>query len=97
MTLKEEGESYDGLPGLSRKIPSFFFEGGRVKTVGQLGVQEGREKGGIDAVYRLPHRIGDVIRSRGEGVRGFGEGPGYFFRGEGGIVLVTREAEKGGR
>jgi len=29
ITLKEEGESYDGLPGLSRTIPSAFLrEGG---------------------------------------------------------------------
>jgi len=29
MTLKEEGESYEGLPGLSRTMPSAFFrEGG---------------------------------------------------------------------
>jgi len=29
ITLKEEGESYEGLPGLSRTIPSAFFrEGG---------------------------------------------------------------------
>jgi len=29
MTLKEEGESYQGLPGLSRTIPSAFLrEGG---------------------------------------------------------------------
>jgi len=74
-----------------------FFEGGRVKSVGQQGVQEGRKKGGSDAVYRVPHRVRDVVRSRGGGVRGFREGPGYFFGGEGGIVLVTREAEEGGR
>jgi len=68
-----------------------------VKTVGQQGVQEGRKKGGLDPVYRLPHRVRDVVRSRSGGVRGFREGPGYFFRGEGGIVLVTGEAEEGGR
>jgi len=29
MTLKEEGESYEGLPGLSRTMPSAFLrEGG---------------------------------------------------------------------
>jgi len=29
MTLKEEGESYEGLPGLSRTIPrAFLREGG---------------------------------------------------------------------
>ena len=29
MTLKEKGESYEGLPGLSRTIPSAFLrEGG---------------------------------------------------------------------
>ena len=68
-----------------------------MKTVGQQGVQEGSKKGGLDAVYRLPHRVRDVVRSRSGGVQGFTEGPGYFFRGEGGIVLVTREAEEGGR
>ena len=68
-----------------------------MKTVGQQGVQEGRKKGGLDAVHRLPHRVRDVVWSRGGGVRGFREGPGYFFGGGGGIVLVTREAEEGGR
>jgi len=68
-----------------------------VKSVGQQGVQEGRKKGGFYAVYRLPHRVRNVVWSRGGGVRGFGEGPRYVFRGEGGIVLVTREAEEGRR
>jgi len=68
-----------------------------VKSVGKQGVQEGRKKGGLDAVYRLPHRVRDVIGARGGGVRGFREGPGYLFRGDGGIVLITREAEEGGR
>ena len=48
-------------------------------------------------MYRLPHRVRDVVLSRSGGVRGFREGPGYSFRGDGGIVLVTREAEEGGR
>jgi len=48
-------------------------------------------------VYRLPHRVRDVIGARGRGVRGLREGPGYLFGGEGGIVLITREAEEGGR
>jgi len=48
-------------------------------------------------VYRLPHRVGDVVGATGGGVRGFTEGPGYHFGGEGGIVLITREAEEGGR
>jgi len=39
-----------------------------VKTVGQQGVQEGREKGGLDAVYGLPPRVRDVVWSRGGGV-----------------------------
>jgi len=68
-----------------------------VKSVGQQGVQEGRKKGGLDAVYRLPHRIRDVVWARGGGVRGFRESPGYFFGGQGGIVLVRGEAEEGGR
>ena len=63
----------------------------------QQRVQEGRKKGGLDVVYTLPHRVWDVVWSRGRGVPGFGEGPGYFFGGEGGIVLVTGEAEEGGR
>jgi len=29
--------------------------------------------------------------------RGFGEGPGYLFGGEGGVVLLVHEAEEGGR
>jgi len=68
ITLKEEGESYEGLPGLSSTIPSAFFEGGRVKSVGQQAVQEGRKKGGLDAVYRFPHRVRDVIWARGGAV-----------------------------
>jgi len=48
-------------------------------------------------VYRLPHRVWEVVGARGGGVRGFREGPGYLFRGEWGIVLITREAEEGGR
>jgi len=39
-----------------------------VKTVGQQRAQEGRKKGGLDAVYRLPHRVRDVVRSRSGGV-----------------------------
>jgi len=45
-------------------------------------------------VYRLPHRVRDMVGARGGGVRGFGEVPGYLFGGEGGIVLVAREAEE---
>ena len=48
-------------------------------------------------MYRLPHRVRDVIGARGGGVRAFGEGPGNLFRGEGGIVLIAREAEERGR
>jgi len=40
-------------------------------------------------VYRLPHRVRDVVGARGGGVRGFGKGPGYLFGGEGGIVLIV--------
>jgi len=29
-------------------------------------------KGGLDPVYRLPHRVWDVVGARGGGVRGFG-------------------------
>ena len=65
--------------------------------MGKQGVQEGRKKGGLDAVYRFPHRVRDVIGARGRGVRGFREGPGYLFGGEGGIVLILHEAEEHGR
>ena len=51
----------------------------------------------LDAVYRLPHRVQDVVGARGGGVRGLGEGPGYLFGGEGGIVLIAREAGAQGR
>jgi len=68
-----------------------------VKTVGQQEVLEGRKKGRLDAVYKLRHRVWDVVRSRSGGVRGCREAPGYFFRGKGGIVLILREAEEGGR
>jgi len=48
-------------------------------------------------MYRLPHRVRDVVGARGGGVRGLGEGPGYLFGGEGGIVLIVGEAEEWGR
>jgi len=48
-------------------------------------------------MYRMPHRARDVVGARGGGVRGFREGPGYLFGGEGGLVLVTHEAEECGR
>jgi len=48
-------------------------------------------------VYRLPHRVRDVVGARGGGVRGFGEGSGYLFGGEGGVVLVAHEAQERGR
>ena len=96
MTLKEGGESYEGLPGLSRTIPSAFFREG-VKSVGQQGVEEGGKNGGLDAVYRPPHRVWDLVGARGRGVRAFRERPGYLFGGEGGIVLVPRKAEEEGR
>jgi len=38
-----------------------------------------------------------VIGAWGGGVRGFGEGPGYLFRGEGGVVLILRVAEERAR
>jgi len=68
-----------------------------VKSVCQQGVQEGMKKGGLDAMYTLPYRVRDLVWSRGGGVRRFRKGPGYFFGDEGGIVLVTHEAEEGGR
>ena len=36
-----------------------------MKTVGQPGVQEGRKKGGLDQVHRFPHRVWDVVGTRG--------------------------------
>jgi len=64
---------------------------------GLAGGPGGREEGRLDAVYRLPYRVPDVVRARGGGVRGFGDSPGYRFGGEGSVVLVVREAEKRGR
>ena len=34
-----------------------------------------------------------MVGAEGGGIRGLGEGSGYFLRGEGGIVLVGYEAE----
>ena len=65
--------------------------------MGQQGVQEGRKKGGLDEVYRFPHRVRDVVWARGGGVRGFGEGPGYLPGGEGCVVFIAGEAEERGR
>jgi len=48
-------------------------------------------------VYQLPHRVRDVVRARGGGVRRFGEGRGELFRGEGGIVLMACKVEEWGR
>jgi len=48
-------------------------------------------------VYKLPHRVRDVVAARGTGVRQFGEGPIYLFGGEGGMVLIVRDAEERGR
>jgi len=67
-----------------------------VKAMGQQGVQEGGEKGGFEGVHRLPDRVWDVVGAQGGGIRGFGEGSGYFLRGKGGIVLVAIEAEEWG-
>ena len=47
-------------------------------------------------MHRLPNSVRDVVRTRGRGVRQLGEGPRYLFKGEGGIVLVVREAEERG-
>jgi len=38
-----------------------------------------------------------MVGTRGRGVPGFGEGPGYLFGGERGIVLVACEVEERGR
>jgi len=46
MTLKEEGVSYKGLPGLSRMIPSAFFrEGGWNPWDNRGSRREGRREG----------------------------------------------------
>jgi len=68
-----------------------------VEPVCQQGVQEGGKKRGFDPVYRLRHRVWNVVGARGRGVRGFGEGPGYLFGGEGSVILIAREAEEQGR
>ena len=65
--------------------------------MGQQGVQKGGKEGGLDVVYSFPHRVRDVVRARSGGVRRLGEGPGYLFRSEGGIVLITHKAEERGR
>ena len=65
--------------------------------MGQQGVQEGGEKERFDPMYRLPHRVRDMVGARGGGVRGFGEGPGYLFGGEGGVVLMACDVEGWGR
>jgi len=75
ITLKEEGESYEGLPPLVEDNTKRFLEGGRVISVSQQGVQEGRKECGLESVHRLPHRVRDVVGARGGGVRGFAEGP----------------------
>ena len=38
-----------------------------------------------------------MVEARGGGVRGLGEGPGYLFGDQRGIVLITHEAEEWGR
>jgi len=48
-------------------------------------------------VHRLPHRVRDVVGTRGGGVPGFGEGPRYLFGAAGGKVLVACEKEERGR
>ena len=68
-----------------------------MKTVGQQGIEEGRKKGGLDPVHRLPHRVWDVVGTRGGGVRGLRKGPGNLLRGKGSVILIAREAEERGR
>jgi len=45
-------------------------------------------------MHRLLHRRRDVVRARGGCVRGFGEGPGHLFGGEGSVILIAREVEE---
>jgi len=68
-----------------------------VKSVGQQGVEEGRKKGGLDSVHRLPYRVRDLVGTRRGGVRGLGKGPGDLLRGQGSVILIAREAEERGR
>ena len=65
--------------------------------MGQEGVQEGGEKGWLEAVYGLPDTVRDVVGTGGGGIQGLRKGPGYFLRGDGGIVLTAYEAEGQGR
>jgi len=48
-------------------------------------------------VYTLPYRVWDVVGPRGRGVCGLGESPGDLFGGEGGVVIILREAKTQGR
>jgi len=68
-----------------------------VETMGQQGVQEGGEKGGLEAVHGLPDRVRNVVGTRGGGIRGLEKGTRYLLRGEEGIVLMAYEAEARGR
>jgi len=68
-----------------------------VETMGQLGVQEGGEKRGLEATHGLPNQVRDVVGARGGGICGLGKGSGYFLKGEGSLVLVVCEAEERGR
>jgi len=43
ITLKEEGESYEGLHGLSRTIPSTFLREGEIPAL--VGGPGGKEEG----------------------------------------------------
>ena len=65
--------------------------------MGQQGVEEGRKKGELDPGHRLPHRVWDVVVTRGGGVRGIGKGPGDLLRGQGSVILIAREAEERGK
>jgi len=62
--------------------------------MGQQGVMEGGEKGGLEAVHRFPYIVWDVVGAWGGGIREFGKGLGYLFRGKGGLILVALEAEE---
>ena len=68
-----------------------------METMGQQGVQEEGEEGGLEAVHGFSDQVRNVVGTGGGGIGGLGKGPGYFLRGKGSIVFVSYEAEEQGR
>jgi len=60
-------------------------------------VEEGREEGGFGMGQGLPNRVWDMVLSGGRCVRGAGQRPSQLLRREGGIGLIVRQTEEGGR